>query len=105
MKKILALAATAVMFTTSIFAFGLAGVGAKAGVNFGAGTTLEGDIKKAAEVKRLCAENGLVPLGYGSYYNAADGTDGFYAPLDLGLRKMAELQAERKILRHGHVRI
>ena len=49
-----------------------------------------GDIKKAAEVKRLCAENGLVPLGYGSYYNAADGTDGFYAPLDTALALGAE---------------
>ena len=67
MKKILALAATAVMFTTSIFAFGLAGVGAKGGVNFGAGTTLEGDIKKAAEDIADKYKSGNVGGGFGVY--------------------------------------
>lgn len=43
MKKILGLAAVAVMFTSSMFAFGFKAVGARLGANFGAGTKLAGD--------------------------------------------------------------
>ena len=49
MKKILALALAAVMFTTSIFAFGLDSLGVKGGINFGAGTQPEGYVKNAVE--------------------------------------------------------
>lgn len=46
MKKILGLAAVAVMFASSMFAFSFKAAGARLGANFGLGTTLEGDLKK-----------------------------------------------------------
>ena len=68
MKKILALAATALIFTTSIFAIGLAGAGAKFGVNFGgAGTTLEGDTKKSADYIEDKYKHGNIGGGFGFY--------------------------------------
>lgn len=36
-----------------------------------------GDLGRAAEVRKLCADAGLVPVGYGSYYNAAADISGF----------------------------
>ena len=36
-----------------------------------------GNIGRATEVRKLCADAGLVPVGYGSYYNAAADLSGF----------------------------
>ena len=44
-----------------------------------------GNVQRAAEVRRLCAEAGLVPAGYGSYYNAASDVSGFQPVLDTAL--------------------
>lgn len=41
-----------------------------------------GDTVKAAYVARLCRLNGIIPVGCGSYYNAADDFAGFYPALD-----------------------
>ena len=41
-----------------------------------------GDCKKAADVAALCRAEGLIPAGYGSYYNAADGFERFSPVLD-----------------------
>ncbi len=41
-----------------------------------------GDTARAAEVRAACADAGIIPAGYGSYYNAADGTEAFYPALE-----------------------
>lgn len=67
MKKILALAAVAVTLSTSIFAFGLVGAGAKFGVNFGAGTKLAKDTEDYAKNVSSSDQGGNVGGGFGFY--------------------------------------
>lgn len=49
-----------------------------------------GNTGRAEEVRKLCADAGLVPVGYGSYYNAAADIDGFYPALDTAAALGAE---------------
>lgn len=67
MKKILALAAAAVMFTSSIFAFGFVGAGVKGGVNFGAGTKLAKHTEDYADGISQSNQGGNVGGGFGFY--------------------------------------
>ncbi len=41
-----------------------------------------GDTSAAGKAAKLCADNGLIPVGYGSYYNAADGFSAFLPALE-----------------------
>ncbi len=41
-----------------------------------------GDAEKARAAAELCREYGLIPDGYGSYYNAADGIESFLPALE-----------------------
>ena len=43
---------------------------------------LSGDLAAAKRTAELCRDNGIIPVGYGSYYNAADSISAFIPALD-----------------------
>lgn len=67
MKKILALSVVAAMFATSMFAFSFVGAGARAGMNFGAGTTLAKDYEDMAKGISDSNKGGNIGFGFGAY--------------------------------------
>ena len=67
MKKILALSLVALMFATSMYAFGFVGAGARGGVNFGAGTKLASDSKDLAKDISEKNKGGNIGFGFGAY--------------------------------------
>lgn len=67
MKKILALSVVALMFATSMFAFSFVGAGARAGMNFGAGTTLAKDYEDYAKGISDSNKGGNIGFGLGGY--------------------------------------
>lgn len=67
MKKILALSVVAAMFATSMFAFSFVGAGARAGMNFGAGTTLAKDYEDNAKGISDSNKGGNIGFGLGGY--------------------------------------
>ena len=67
MKKILALTVVAAMFATSMFAFSFVGAGARAGMNFGAGTTLAKDYEDMVTGISDSNKGGNIGFGLGGY--------------------------------------